>query len=81
MYFTRESQRFNNAICKKARCSLNIGIRDSWFLGLMPDNESKEINRIIFECVAKCDSMIWLGRNNIIFEHRNTVYKIIEVEN
>ena len=24
--------------------------------------------------------MIWLGRNNIVFEHRNSVDKIIEVE-
>ena len=50
-------------------------------LGLTTDDESKEINRIIFECVAECNSMIWLGRNNIVFEHKDSDDKVIEVEN
>ena len=49
-------------------------------LGLTSDDESKEINRLIFECVAECNSMIWLSRNSIVFEHQHSGDKLIEVE-
>ena len=47
---------------------------------LFRSDESKEINRPIFECVAECNSMIWLSRNSIVFEHQHSGDKLIEVE-
>ena len=49
-------------------------------LGLTSSDEGKELNRIIFECVAECNSLIWSCRNDIRFEHQDCEDKIEEVE-